>query len=163
VGRARLLISVTGAPVRSVLNRPSLPRDRGRNRTLTNAELLSRIRAAAAHQLDLGIGPGEGIALKLTNRIEFVLLLFASWRLGATVTPVNPTMIDIEVARQLNDSAARLLKVEDSATSIDDVTTLTIGDLAAETTLPDQTPPPRAVGAGPAHLHQRHDPASQRA
>jgi len=75
-------------------------------RSLTNAQLLSRIRAAAVHLRDLGIGPGDVVALKLTNRIEFVLLLFASWRLGATVTPVNPSMTEVEVTRQLNDSGA---------------------------------------------------------
>src|SRR5207302_10766966 len=75
-------------------------------RSLTNAQVLSRVRAAAAHLRDLGISPGDVVALKLTNRIEFVLLLFASWRLGATVTPVNPCMTEVEVTRQLNDAGA---------------------------------------------------------
>jgi acyl-CoA synthetase (AMP-forming)/AMP-acid ligase II len=46
-----------------------------------------------------------------------LLLLFASWRLGAVITPVNPSMTDGEVARQLNDSGARLLAAEDDATA----------------------------------------------
>ena len=46
-----------------------------------------------------------------------MLLLFASWRLGAVITPVNPSMTDGEVARQLNDSGARLLAAEDDATA----------------------------------------------
>ena len=110
--------------------------------SLTNAQLLSRIRAAAAHLRDLGIGPGDVVALKLTNRIEFVHLLFASWRLGATVTPVNPGMTDVEVTRQLTDSGARLLVVEDGASPAAGITTLAVSDLSAETTRPDQAAPP---------------------
>lgn len=88
----------------------------GRN-SLTNAELLTRVRAASRHLHDLGIGAGDVVAIKLTNRLEFVLLLFASWRIGATVTPVNPSMTAIEVERQLNDSGARLLIIEDDSTT----------------------------------------------
>ncbi|WP_327097520.1 AMP-binding protein [Nocardia vinacea] len=85
--------------------------------SLTNAELLLRVRAASRHLNDLGIGAGDVVAVKLTNRLGFVLLLFAAWRIGATVTPVNPSMTDIEVERQLRDSDARLLVVEDESTT----------------------------------------------
>jgi long-chain acyl-CoA synthetase len=111
-------------------------------RSLTNAQLLSGVRAAAAHMRDLGIGPGDVVALKLTNRVEFVLLLFASWRLGATVTPVNPSMTDVEVTRQLDDSGAALLLAEDRESSTADITTLAVDDLFTDTTRPDRAPHP---------------------
>ncbi|RPF31142.1 acyl-CoA synthetase (AMP-forming)/AMP-acid ligase II [Streptomyces sp. TLI_185] len=84
------------------------------------------------------------MALKLTNRVEFVLLLFAAWRLGATITPVNPSMTDVEVARQLKDSGARLLVVEDGQAPVADGTAvLAVNELrdigAAE---PDEAPLP---------------------
>ncbi|MEE1757836.1 class I adenylate-forming enzyme family protein [Streptomyces sp. SP18BB07] len=112
--------------------------------TLTNVQLLRRVQAAARHLRDLGIGPGDVVALKLTNRVEFVLLLFAAWRLGATITPVNPSMTDVEVARQLTDSGARLLVSEDGAAPVADGTAvLAVGELhedaAAE---PDEAPVP---------------------
>lgn len=97
--------------------------------SLTNVQLLNRVRAAAGHLRELGIGPGDVVAVALTNRLEFVLLLFAAWRLGATITPVNPSMTDGEVARQLDDSGARLLVLENGATARVDVGTLAIGDL----------------------------------
>lgn len=111
---------------------------------LTNVQLLRRVQAAARHLQDLGIGPGDVVALKLTNRIEFVLLLFAAWRLGATITPVNPSMTDVEVARQLKDSRARLLVSEDGEAAVADGTAvLAVGELrddaAAE---PDEAPLP---------------------
>src|SRR5437879_13684034 len=70
--------------------------------SLTNALLLQRVRAAAHHLDELGIGTGDVVAIKLRNRVEFVVLMFASWRLGATVTPVNPSMTNVEVIRQLD-------------------------------------------------------------
>lgn len=100
--------------------------------TLTNAELLTRVRAVAGQLADLRIGPGDVVALRLTNRVEFVVLLFAVWRLGATVTPVNPALTDVETARQLHDSAAKLLVVEAGAAGVGDVPVLPVDDLAHE-------------------------------
>ncbi|MEU1187170.1 AMP-binding protein [Streptomyces sp. NPDC005859] len=109
---------------------------------LTNVQLLRRVQAAARHLQDLGIGPGDVVALKLTNRVEFVLLLFAAWRLGATVTPVNPSMTDVEVARQLKDSGARLLVSEDGeAAGADGTAVLAVGELHGDTAAePDEAP-----------------------
>ncbi|MET7897797.1 class I adenylate-forming enzyme family protein [Streptomyces mirabilis] len=109
--------------------------------SLTNAQLLHRVRTAARRLQYLGVGPGDVVALKLTNRVEFVLLLFAAWRLGATITPVNPSMTDVEVVRQLKDSGARLLVVEDgSAVVVDGVAVLAIGELHDGAVGSDQAP-----------------------
>ncbi|MDT0479470.1 class I adenylate-forming enzyme family protein [Streptomyces doebereineriae] len=111
------------------------------HQSLTNTQLLSRVRMAARQLQDLGIGPGDVVALQLTNRVEFVVLLFASWRLVATVTPVNPSMTDVEVVRQLQDSGARLLVVEDgTAVMAHEVAVLAVGELYEGTTEPDQAP-----------------------
>jgi long-chain acyl-CoA synthetase len=98
-------------------------------RSLTNTELLEQVCAAAEHLRDLGIGAGDVVALKLTNCLEFVVLLFATWRLGATVTPVNPSLTDGEVARQLDDSRACVLIVEDDTAASGQVASIAIGDL----------------------------------
>jgi len=98
--------------------------------SLTNAELLDAVLAATRRLHALGIDKGDVVAVKLTNRIEFVVLLFGAWRLGATVTPVNPGLTEGEVVRQLADSAARLLVVEeDDASTATDVPTLPVGDV----------------------------------
>lgn len=111
------------------------------HRSLTNTQLLNRVRMAARQLQDHGIGPGDVVALQLTNRVEFVVLLFAAWRLGATVTPVNPSMTDVEVDRQLKDSGARLLVVEDgTAVMAHEVAVLAVGELYEGTTEPDQAP-----------------------
>ena len=101
-------------------------------RSLTNAGLLERVRAAGRHLDELGVGAGDVVALKLRNRVEFVVLLFACWRLGATVTPVNPSLTDAEVMRQLEASGARLLVVEDGVSAPGGVATLAVGNLYAK-------------------------------
>ncbi len=108
--------------------------------SLTNAMLLQRVRAAARHLDELGVGTGDVVALKLRNRVEFVVLMFASWRLGATVTPVNPSLTDVEVIRQLDASGARLLVAEDDATAERGVTTLAVADLYEDVAGWDQPP-----------------------
>ncbi|WP_406281147.1 AMP-binding protein [Nocardia sp. NBC_00881] len=102
------------------------------SQSLDNAQLLKRVRAATHHLRELEIGPGDVVALRLRNRVEFVVLLFAAWRLDATITPVDPNLTDIEIVRQLSDSGARLLVVEDDATPVGGVTTLAVGDLHTE-------------------------------
>ncbi|MFJ9909067.1 class I adenylate-forming enzyme family protein [Streptomyces sp. NPDC101152] len=112
-----------------------------RHQSLTNTQLLSRVRTAARQLQDLGIGPGDVVALKLTNRVEFVVLLFAAWRLGATITPVNPSMTNVEVVRQLQDSGACLVVVEDGApVAAHGVAVLAVGGLHEGAVEPDQAP-----------------------
>jgi acyl-CoA synthetase (AMP-forming)/AMP-acid ligase II len=109
-------------------------------RSLTNAGLLERVRAARHHLHERGVGAGDVVALKLRNRVEFVVLLFACWRLGATVTPVNPSLTDAEVTLQLQASRARLIVVEDGDSGQAGVAMLAVGDLCAKG--PDWDGPP---------------------
>jgi acyl-CoA synthetase (AMP-forming)/AMP-acid ligase II len=78
---------------------PEGPAVADRSQSLTNAQLLHRVRAASRHLRDLKIRPGDVVAIKLTNRVEFVVLLLAAWRLGAAITPINPSPTDVEVGR----------------------------------------------------------------
>ncbi|OBC12623.1 AMP-dependent synthetase [Mycobacterium sp. 852013-50091_SCH5140682] len=96
---------------------------------VTNAKLLDRVRGAADQLRDVGIGVGDVVAVKLPNRIEFVIALFASWRLGAAVTPINPSLTGIEVNRQLDDSGARVLLTDQNPTTNVGVVNLLVGDL----------------------------------
>jgi acyl-CoA synthetase (AMP-forming)/AMP-acid ligase II len=109
--------------------------------SLTNEQLLQRVRSACRHLRDLGVRPGDVVALKLTNRIEFVVLLFAAWRVGAAVTPINPSLTEGEVDRQLDDSCARLLITEDTAPH-ERVTTLAVDALNQCLGWPDLPAPP---------------------
>ena len=96
-------------PDRRAAEDPDGPAVSDTRQSLTNTVLRDQVHAVAHQLRGLGIGPGDVVALKLRNRVEFVVLLFAAWRIGATVTPVNPSLTEDEVARQLADSEARLL------------------------------------------------------
>jgi long-chain acyl-CoA synthetase len=120
---------------------PNGPAVSDATRSLTNAGLLERVRAARRHLQELGVGAGDVVALKLRNRVEFVVLLFACWRLGATVTPVNPSLTDAEVTLQLQASGARLLVDEDGAIGPGGIATLAVGNLYAKGPGWDGPPP----------------------
>ena len=48
----------------------------------------------------------------LPNTTTLVVALFAAWRLGAAVTPINPTLRPTEVSYQLSDADAKALIVD---------------------------------------------------
>lgn len=127
-------------PDRRAANDPYGPAVADTRQQLTNAALRDRVHAAAHQLCDLGIGPGDVVAVKLRNRIEFVVVLFAAWRVGAVVTPINPSLTDDEVTRQLADSAARLMVLDDDATTAADVAILSVADLATDPAGPTQLP-----------------------
>ncbi|CAJ1504520.1 AMP-binding protein [[Mycobacterium] kokjensenii] len=77
--------------------------------SLTNAELLTAVQRAAVTLRERGISAGDVVAVMLPNSIEFVVALFAAWRIGAAVTPVNPSLVADEVGYQIGDAGAALL------------------------------------------------------
>jgi len=76
---------------------------------LTNRQFHSRVLAAAGVFSDRGVGAGDVVAIMLPNQVEFVVAMFAAWRLGAAVTPINPGLTCKEATHQLVDSGAKLL------------------------------------------------------
>ncbi|HEX6353360.1 class I adenylate-forming enzyme family protein [Actinophytocola sp.] len=82
---------------------------------LTNTDFAARVRGAAQLFAERGVRPGDIVAAMLPNRIELVVTLFAAWRLGAAVTPINPGLTHEEVRYQLADSGATLLVSDDEA------------------------------------------------
>ena len=76
---------------------------------LTYAQLVDRVRRAAAGLAALGIAKGDVVALSAPNSPEFAVAFHAIVRLGAAVTPANPANTSHEIAQQLKDSGAKLL------------------------------------------------------
>ncbi|NLU75776.1 long-chain fatty acid--CoA ligase [Streptomyces sp. HNM0575] len=76
---------------------------------LDNAAFAARVRSAAAVLRARGTGPGDVVAVVLPNRVELVVTLFAAWRLGAAVTPVNPALTAGEAGFQIRDAGARVV------------------------------------------------------
>jgi long-chain acyl-CoA synthetase len=74
----------------------------------------SAVDATASRLTDLGVSRGDVVALVLTNRVELVVAMYATWLVGAVITPVNPALTQDEVAYQLADAGAGLAVVDPS-------------------------------------------------
>jgi acyl-CoA synthetase (AMP-forming)/AMP-acid ligase II len=102
--------------------------------TMSNATFAGLVDDYARHLAARGLGPGSVLAVKLANRIELVAALFAAWRLGAALTPVNPALTAAETRYQLLDAGAALVVVEaqpDPDELPESVTAVTLEQLAA--------------------------------
>ncbi|MGV8872396.1 MAG: class I adenylate-forming enzyme family protein [Rhodococcus sp. (in: high G+C Gram-positive bacteria)] len=95
--------------------------------SLTNREFRDAVRSAAALMSGRGISHGDVVAIMLPNQVEFVVALFAAWRLGAVATPVNPSLTAQEIGFQLEDCSAALVVTapELASKTADDIARLT--------------------------------------
>lgn len=65
--------------------------------------------ALAGALRELGLAPGDRVALMLQNGPATVISIHAAWHLGCVVTTINPMAKWREVSHQLNDSGARIV------------------------------------------------------
>jgi long-chain acyl-CoA synthetase len=80
--------------------------------TLTYGELDERSRAFAAYlQQELGLTPGERLAIMLPNVMQYPVALFGALRAGLVVTNVNPLYTPRELRHQLTDSGAQAIVI----------------------------------------------------
>jgi acyl-CoA synthetase (AMP-forming)/AMP-acid ligase II len=89
-------------------DRPALV-DASSGRTITFGELVDRIPRLAAGLSRRGIGKGDVVAVFAPNLPDYAVVFHAVARLGAVVTPANPSYTAQELRFQLEDAAARLL------------------------------------------------------
>ena len=75
---------------------------------LTYAELDKLIDHAASYLQNLGLQPGDRVALQLSKCLEFILLHLATVRLGAITLPLNLAYPPDELKYFLEDSGAKL-------------------------------------------------------
>ena len=66
-------------------------------------------RLAGALRGELGLRPGDRVALMLQNVPQFPIAVHAVWRCGGIVTAVNPMNKERELRHQLADSGARVV------------------------------------------------------
>ncbi len=86
--------------------RPAVADD---NIDLNNTQFLGAVQRVAAALHRHGVLAGDVVAIMLPNTASFVVSLFAAWRLGAAVTPINPSLTPAEVSYQVADAAAKVL------------------------------------------------------
>jgi long-chain acyl-CoA synthetase len=108
--------------------------------TLRFADLERLSRQFAAYLLDLGLAPGERIALMMPNVLQYPVALFAALRAGLTVVNTNPLYTPRELRHQLADSGASAIVILENFahvlaqvigdTAVRHVVTTAVADLA---------------------------------
>ncbi|WP_299558045.1 class I adenylate-forming enzyme family protein [uncultured Mycolicibacterium sp.] len=103
------LESLSSLPDRRAASDPAAPCLADDAVTLNNAEFRAAVESAAAVLHGHGVGAGDVVAVMLPNTVDLVVTLFAAWRLGAAVTPLNPALSADEAGYQLTDAGATVL------------------------------------------------------
>ena len=103
------------APLREdVPHRPAVAvRDGDRFVEWSAARFAGEVEGLARGLVGAGISHGDRIAVHSATRIEFTLLDYAAWLVGAVVVPLYETSSAEQVAWILADSGARILVCED--------------------------------------------------
>ncbi len=78
-------------------------------RRMTYGQVQQDALALAVALQELGVSPGDRIAIDLPNRPEWVVVLLAAARLGATLVPVDPTLGYHELKYQLRHAEVRVI------------------------------------------------------
>ena len=89
--------------------RPAAPAIHYFDTTLSYGELDRMAATLAASLTELGLDPGDRVALYLQNVPQFVIAQCAVWKAGGVVVPLNPMLKEAELSYHLNDAGARVL------------------------------------------------------
>jgi len=79
--------------------------------TFEFGRLQALVEKMAASLAASGVSKGDRVALMLPNCPQYVISFFATARLGAIVTQINPMYVEREIEHILNDSGARTIVV----------------------------------------------------
>ena len=80
-----------------------------RDQRRTYAQLADDTARLGAGLLELGLAPGDRVAIWLPKQLETVQAIFATARAGGVFVPVNPVLKPAQVSYQLTHSDARVL------------------------------------------------------
>jgi long-chain acyl-CoA synthetase len=99
--------------------------------SVTWSELWSRSRSTATALQAAGLAPGDVVAIRLPNGIEFAQVYWAAQLCGLTTSPVNPRQPPAEAQHQIEDCGARLVITvpDDDFPAPDGVNVVTPDDL----------------------------------
>lgn len=79
---------------------------------LSWSELESRSKLSAGMLLEIGLKPGERVALLMQNSVRFLELMFAIVRAGGIIVPVNTRFAEPEILDCLRDCGAEIFVVD---------------------------------------------------
>jgi long-chain acyl-CoA synthetase len=82
-----------------------------KGRSISYRELDRTSDKFAAGLAELGVSKGDRVALVLPNCPQFMIAEFGAWKVGAIVTPLNPTYTVRELEEALQTTGARIVVV----------------------------------------------------
>ncbi len=138
-------MNLSDMPDRRAADDPSGPAVSDDLTDLSNTQFLVAVQRAAASMRVNGVTAGDVVAVMLPNSAAFVVSLFAAWRLGAAVTPINPSLRPAEVRYQLSDAGAKVLIADDLLPYDTGVATVTTGELDKGAPTSDLTAPSKGA------------------
>ncbi|MFZ5642185.1 MAG: AMP-binding protein [Bacillota bacterium] len=69
--------------------------------------------AFAASLSNMGVRKGDRVCLFMENCPQFIIAMYAIWRIGAVAVPANPMLMEEELLYELNDSGAETIVLLD--------------------------------------------------
>ncbi|HEY33609.1 MAG TPA: long-chain fatty acid--CoA ligase [Dehalococcoidia bacterium] len=108
-------------PEESVVDAFDKATDKWQNKTalvfygskISYRQLRDQVDRFATTLADLGIKKGDKVALLLLNSPQFIIAYFGALKAGATLTPISPVYVSLEIKHQIEDSGARILICQD--------------------------------------------------
>ncbi|MCK5276461.1 MAG: AMP-binding protein, partial [Alphaproteobacteria bacterium] len=105
---------IPAAPLTDILDRsvetwPDKPCLTFMGKSFTYAEVADRVNRAARGFQDIGVGKGVRVGLFLPNSPYYIICYYAVLKAGGTVVNFNPLYAEPEIARQIEDSGARIM------------------------------------------------------
>jgi long-chain acyl-CoA synthetase len=86
--------------------RPDHPALLFQGNTISYSELDGLSAAFGRALIELGVKPGDRVALLLPNSPQFILSMFGAWKAGATIVPLNPLYTERELQHSLCECGA---------------------------------------------------------
>ena len=102
------------APIPTLLQRHAEERGdavayRDMARSITYAQLAKRTANLAGHLMELGLRPGDTVAIYLPNSVEWIETCFAINRAGGICVPISYESAEGEITYRLQDAACRMV------------------------------------------------------
>jgi len=112
-------VDLSGLIERNAAFAPDKPALHFEGGTLSYAAFAARIeQTARALKSELGVSPGDRIAILSLNRPDYLVLLYACARLGAILVPLNWRLAVAEQEFILSDAAANVLVLEQAFAAV---------------------------------------------
>jgi acyl-CoA synthetase (AMP-forming)/AMP-acid ligase II len=99
-------VNVGQTLVNAARRRPEAPAVTWGDRVVTYAELDHRTNALARGLTELGAGPGDRVGVLMRNRPELLEAMYACFKAGCCLVPLNARFTSDEVAYHLDDARA---------------------------------------------------------